>query len=224
MNVGERWAYREKAHTHGHPVLQVEILQFGPPRRHKVRVRFIDGEYPGLDMWVPQVRLRVPWSEAEALLRDERSLIAAWEASDISRESLEYRAASEVFYAYPRPNGMLMGWGSYEWSLVRVENIEAAASDLGLEKSDLLAEPFAFVDRFGVYFAPWPVAYTLARRVAVVFAEQVLADIGKEERELQEGTHGGRYVRFGREEYYHTPAYCADQLHERQPLYDLIRE
>jgi len=107
---------------------------------------------------------------------------------------------------------------------VRVENIEAAASDLGLGKSDLPAEPFALVDRSGVYFAPWPVAYTLARRVAVVFAKQVLADIGNEEHELQEGASGGRYVRYGREEYYHTPVYCSDQLRERQPLYGLTRE
>ncbi len=35
---------------------------------------------------------------------------------------------------------------------------------------------------------------------------------------------GGRTVRFGRDEYYHTPAHCSDQLRERQPLFALIRE
>jgi len=107
---------------------------------------------------------------------------------------------------------------------VRIENIEEVASDLHMDASALLVEPFAFVDRFGVYFAPWSVAYTLVRRVATVFAQQVLAEVGKEERELQEGTHGGRTVRFGRDEYYHTPAHCSDQLRERQPLFALIRE
>ena len=66
MQIGECWAYREKALHDLTPVRQVEILQFGPPRSRKVRVRLLDGEYQGLDMWVPQIRLRVLWDNAAA--------------------------------------------------------------------------------------------------------------------------------------------------------------
>lgn len=42
-----------------------------------MRVRYLDGEYQGLDEWVSQERLVVPWEEAEALIADEQRVIAA---------------------------------------------------------------------------------------------------------------------------------------------------
>ncbi len=114
LQIGDRWAYREKPNRHGHPVWQAEIIQFGPPKTNKVRVRFLDGEYPGLDMWVPRVRLCVPWIEAGAWLRDEERTIAAWEASPFDEDSVEWWAATEIFGAYPGPNAIMMGWRGYE--------------------------------------------------------------------------------------------------------------
>ncbi len=114
LQIGDRWAYREKPNRHGHPVWQAEIIQFGPPKTNKVRVRFLDGEYPGLDMWVPRVRLCVPWIEAGAWLRDEERTIAAWEASPFDEDSVEWWAATEIFGAYPEPNAIMMGWRGYE--------------------------------------------------------------------------------------------------------------
>ena len=50
-----------------------------------MKVRRLDGEYEGLEEWVPKVRLVVPWDEQEALLEDERRMFAALEASgDVS--------------------------------------------------------------------------------------------------------------------------------------------
>ncbi len=103
MQIGDIWAYREKAHTEGHPVLPAEILQFGPPRSNKVR--FLGGEYPGLDAWVPKMRLRVPWGRAEAWLRDERLLRAARELSLDALGTAGHEAARTALYAYPRPDG-----------------------------------------------------------------------------------------------------------------------
>jgi len=52
MNVGKVWGYRDKPYTKGEPFSPVEVLQLGPTRSRKVHVRFLDGEYRGLDMWV----------------------------------------------------------------------------------------------------------------------------------------------------------------------------
>jgi len=77
VKVGEVWASRERAYTEGWPVVPVELLQFGPGRASKVRVRYVQGEYQGLDVWVPTVRLRVLWEEVDAWLDDERRFTAA---------------------------------------------------------------------------------------------------------------------------------------------------
>jgi hypothetical protein len=62
MEVGEIWAYRDKPRTPGTPVQPVEVLQLGPPRSPKgVRIRWIEGEYAGLDsaILIPQPELGV---------------------------------------------------------------------------------------------------------------------------------------------------------------------
>ena len=40
----------------------------GPPRWQKVKVRWLDAEYEGLEEGAPKVRLVAPWDEAKALL------------------------------------------------------------------------------------------------------------------------------------------------------------
>ena len=83
--VGRRFAYRERAHTPGDPVRPVQVVKEGPPRSQKVRIRWLDGEYEGMEEWVPQIRLVVPWEQAEALLEDERRMFAALDASGSGR-------------------------------------------------------------------------------------------------------------------------------------------
>lgn len=80
--VGNRFAYRERVRAYGEPVRPVEITKDGPPRSNKARVRWLDGEYQGLEEWVPKIRLLAPWEEAEALLEDERRMLKAVEVSE----------------------------------------------------------------------------------------------------------------------------------------------
>src|SRR4030042_2446302 len=94
------WAYRERAHSLQCPVGQAEILQVGPKRSGKVRIRLLGGEFTGLDIWVPNVRLRVPWDEADAWLRDEKALEAARQASEDRIGSLDFEGAKGVFSAF----------------------------------------------------------------------------------------------------------------------------
>ena len=77
MQVGEQWAYREPPNTPGKAAIVAEVLQFGPPKSNKVRIRLLAGEYPGLDIWASKKRLLVPWDEVDAYLDDERRYEAA---------------------------------------------------------------------------------------------------------------------------------------------------
>jgi hypothetical protein len=81
MEEGRTFAHRERTHTPGDPARPVELVKDGPPHSQKAKVRWLDGEYEGLEEWVPKVRLVVPWDEKEALLEDERRMFAALEAS-----------------------------------------------------------------------------------------------------------------------------------------------
>jgi gluconate kinase len=47
--VGQRFAYREHAYTPGDPLHPVEMVKEGPPRSNKVRIRWLEGEYEGLE-------------------------------------------------------------------------------------------------------------------------------------------------------------------------------
>jgi hypothetical protein len=82
MQIGEVWAYRERISDPDCPLIPAEILQFGPRKSQKTKVRWQGGDYPGLDEWVTNRRLLVLWREAEAWLRDERLYGLACKASE----------------------------------------------------------------------------------------------------------------------------------------------
>lgn len=217
------WAYRERAHDLDCPAVKAEIIQLGPKRSNKVRVRMHGGEYPGLDFWVPKVRLKVPWEETEAWLRDERALAAASRASRSASETLEYQAADIVFAAYPRADGVLLDWPS-RTETVCIFEPTAVAADLGMDVRDLLADPHAFIDRNGEYHAPARIAEGLARLLAQTYTCLVLRMVANEETQLQhEAIHGKTFgegswpTRIPAEE-------CAKRLREREPVFALVRE
>lgn len=84
----------------------VELVKEGPPRSQKAKVRWLDGEYEGLEEWVPKVRLVAPWDEKEALLENERRMFAALETSGEVYGTTTYRAVETVFSAVP-----VCSWG-----------------------------------------------------------------------------------------------------------------
>ena len=100
LEIGERWAYRERARDLGEPMIQAEVVQFPPPRTKSVRIRYIDGPFPDLMEWVPRLRLLVPWDEAADLLRDENRLASVRAAARRPADPRELEAANEVVYAH----------------------------------------------------------------------------------------------------------------------------
>jgi hypothetical protein len=99
--IGQGFAYRQRAYTRGEPVRPVEVVKEGPPRSRKVRIRWLDGEYEGLEEWVPMARLVVAWDQADAFLEDERRVLRALDASGDAYGTLEWKAAQEVFFGLP---------------------------------------------------------------------------------------------------------------------------
>ena len=193
-DVGWHFAYRERARTPGDPVRPVEVVKEGPPRSQKVRVRRLDGEYEGLEEWVPKARLVAPWDEVEAFLEDERWTLAALEASGEVLGTVPHRAAELVFFAVPQEAGaeVSFGYRAMERDLLVVDDLGVAAQRLGLDADGLLAEPFAHIDRSGVYRAPFEVAVKVARQCCRRFGGEVLRRVEGRERELREELVTGR--------------------------------
>jgi hypothetical protein len=226
LELGETWAYRERISDPNSPLIPAEIIQLGPPKLHKVRVRWKGGEYPGLDTWVPKVRLPVLWSEAEAWLRDERLFNVAREASQDAVDTIEHKAALMTVLVHPMPDGILIGYSGPDAAMVEVSDLSAVAKDLGFDADDLLKEPLAFVNRHGKYIAPWAVARRMAIRVAERYTERVLEHVAKEEAELRDHATYGHYFRWSRkeEEVFIPPERSAERLREQEPVFALVRE
>jgi hypothetical protein len=225
-DVGRRFAYRERAFTPGEPVRPVEMVRKGPPRSNKVRIRWLEGEYEGLEEWVPQLRLVAPWDEADALLEDERRSDAAMEASEDTYRTVPWLAVQMVFWSLPvGADGVGIGYRAVERELLVARNLEETAPALGLRAQDLLAEPHAYVDRFGNYKAPWSVALRVAKHCCEKFSWDVLRYVRMEEDELREQISTGRYVsRFSDEVFDIRREYAEERLREQEPIFAQIRE
>ena len=164
--VGQRFAYRERARTPGDPVRPVEVVKEGPSRSQKVKVRRLDGEYEGLEEWVPEVRLVVPWDEAEALLEDERRTFEALDASGNVYDTVPWEGVRMVLWALPfEPQAgeeIYLGYKAIERELLVIEELDATAELLGLDADDMLSKPRSYVDRFGEYKMPFWVTVEVA--------------------------------------------------------------
>lgn len=223
MNVGETWAYREPPNYIGKATIPAEVLQLGPPKTNKVRVRFLDGEYVGLAMWVPRQRLKVLWQDADAWLQDEVRFERVRAASADALHTVEFSAAEIALYAYPQPNAVEVGYGASEGASVRINDLSAVARDLGLDADRLLHEPLAFVDRHGAYVAAWPTVLQLAQRMAERQPDLVLAAVDKEERDLRDKAARGHATGSYWEDQASAEFY-ANHLREQELVFALVRQ
>ena len=225
---GRRFAYRERAHTPGNPVRPVELVKEGPPRSQKVKVRWLDGEYEGLEEWVPKVRLVVSCEEKEALLDDERRMFVALEASGDVYGTATYRAVETVFFAIPQELGAEVWFGmkAIERELLSIDDLDAAAARLGLDVEALLSEPHSYVDRFGEYKAPFGMAVKVAKHCCERFSRGVLRHLQAEEEKLRQELVSGN-LEVSRSWWTDNEAYrkrAEARLEELGPIFALVRE
>jgi hypothetical protein len=147
-NVGEVWAYREKSSRLGETLHPVEIVKPGPRLSKKTRVRWLDGEFEGLDTWVPTQRLLVPWDEADAFLRDERAELSLMAVQPPRVDDDLARAVEQVWFASPSGSIDFQVHRRYPlWADIR--DFERLSSKLPISRDELLTSPGAYIDRTG---------------------------------------------------------------------------
>jgi|HubBroStandDraft_1064217.scaffolds.fasta_scaffold91012_2 hypothetical protein len=218
VQVGEEWAYREKARN---PAVRVEVVRVGTSRPPRVRVRFLGEEFEGREDWIPPNRLKVLWSDATAWQARENRWDAVREASNHVEDTPEYWAVSAVFDAVG-DDLLDDGYGASAGVLI-IPNPEALVAKVGIGREQLLDDPLAFVDDDGTLVAPWVVTLSLAQQLAPRFAEQILDEVARSEaRQAQEAIYGKDYG--GRNPWYVSPEICAETAEKWQPSYDLLRE
>lgn len=221
--VGERWAYREKARTMGGPVRQVEVLQHGPPRSRKVRIRWLDGEYEGLDEWVPEVRLVVAWQHLDAFLQDEELLTALRILQPEPPEKAVIDAVETVWLATADED--LDFFASADRPIELTVSAITDREDLVLLKEDLLASAGAFLDSGGELHAGQDAALHVARQLCSQSSEKVLAYTDREVQRARQAALTGWYESDFHEEggFRVDTKRARDLLHEREAAASIIR-
>ena len=234
-DVGRRCAYRERARSPGEPVRPIEVVEEGPPRPNKVKVRRLDGEYEGLEEWFPKVRLVAPWEEAEALLEDERRMFEALDATGDVYDTVPYKAVQMVLFALPPgegSDGVFFGHKAIESELLNIEDLDAAQKRLGLTAEELLVELHSYVDRCGEYKAPFEVVIKVAKHCCRTFTQDVLRYVQAEEDALKEAVVSGyytfpdrRYRSWNDKDGFEILRTRAEEwLAEQEPIFALVRE
>ncbi|MGC4107025.1 MAG: hypothetical protein QM753_11865 [Thermomicrobiales bacterium] len=219
--IGEQWAYRVKR-TLGEPAQRVEVVQFGPPSsKNKMRIRFLDGDFAGLDEWVPKTRLILPWEEHDAWWQDELNLKAAWDFEE-EIDFVEWRAVSKVFSVYGEGRVFRVGFNRKEYGLLEVRDEEEATkalNDLGLPIESL---PMIFKDRHGVHRGPYSAAVIVAKHLCQQASSVIVEGVSKDQR--RDELHAVRGWHYGKESrYYASPESMTELLKEQMPIYDLVR-
>lgn len=183
MDTGEVWAYRERPRALGEPVHRVEIVKHGN-RNGMIQVRRLDGDDAGLQEWASPSSLLCPWDEADRRLGDEQRMMAVREASAAAQGSAEHEAAVFVMGHCGLGRRVVLGRSKAELGVMRISNAAAVGKELGLDLGELAREhPAAFTGSHGVLVVPWPMAVAVARQAARAFAEAILPELEREERE-----------------------------------------
>ncbi len=176
--TGRRFGYRERRTALGTPVAPVEVVKMGPKPSRQVRIRWLAGEWDGLEAWVPRQRLVVPWEDAQAFIEDEERFLQVYEASHAMEGSPLHNAVGLVLGVVTAD--VWFGVTSRERAVLRIERVADAAAELRMTLDELLAEPLSYLDRHGVYRAPFATAEKMARAVCRADAQRVLAEIARE--------------------------------------------
>jgi len=205
VNVGEEWAYREKA---GATVTRVTVTRIGTTKPLRVRVRFADDHYEGGEEWVPPNRLKVRWEGVTHWQEREDRWEAVRDASHHIADTLEYWAANSVFDALSDIE-VRDGYGR-DAGILTIGDIDRVCAALDVEKTLFLDEPLTFVDDDDSLVAPWAVTDRLARHVAPLVADRILAEVERDEtKHRQRALYGERYT-FDGQDRYMSPEKCAE--------------
>jgi hypothetical protein len=220
MHPGERWAYRERANDPGCQVIPVELIRFGPSMSQRVRVRVLDGEFADLEQWVIRRRLIVRWDDRAAWLADERRLLETIAASPTSVDPLNYDVVTFILPCHPVTDAFLLDLRAGERTVVRIPDPGKVLLGLGFDQESVLARPHVFQDRNGTVIGPWELVLDLAHAMTRIHSAFILAEVAREQAELEDAAIYGRDYKFG----HVSAAHCADDLRIRRPVFEQVRQ
>ena len=81
LAVGQEWAYRAGAKQ---PLARVRVTKLGARKPARAKVYFVDDRFEGREEWVPPLRLKAPWGQAEHWQGREDKFAAVEAASSLS--------------------------------------------------------------------------------------------------------------------------------------------
>lgn len=212
FKAGEIWAYRKNTSL-GHPAERVELLLLTPRGRpRKVKVRYAEGEFEGLEEFVPAQQLRCPWREWKKVERDERREAALADSVNAFEplERVVVAAANEVFCASGEPLFVEEVRGYTRLGQEERSALTRLAARSNLDIAGWTRSP-SFVDRRGVLYLPDEKLVTLAIYFAKAEPESVVLHLDNEEQ-----THL-------REGYFYGERCPHDELLKQKPVWTLAR-
>lgn len=222
--IGRRFGYREQAKAWGTSLQQVEVVKVGPKPSRQVRIRWLGGEWEGLEAWVPLQRLVVPWEEVGPFIIDEERFLHVFEApSHVKEDSTLHRAVGIALGALA--SDVWFGVASRERTILRIDRIADAAVELRMTLDVLLAEPLAYLDRYGVYRAPFGTAENIAREVCRRHGTRVLGAVAQERDAYHKALLTGVYQSSGTGDAYRVSRDTIDQwIAEQGPAWELVTQ
>lgn len=189
MESGEYWVFRAGPKAWGAPVRRVRIVRVGGPgRRSAVHVRFLDGEEEGLQEWVSSAALPAPWAEVDAFRADDEAEARLAEASRDVRSTPEFEAARLVLGLVRPKNRLRLRRAVADAGVLEGESLRDLCALSGVGEEELLEGDASLLhtDRIGRCLAGWPVTERVARGVARVQADLVLAEVDRRRRAVEE--------------------------------------
>ncbi len=158
-------------------------------RRGHVKIRYEEGEHPGLEEYVQTRQLVVPWGEVRALHNDEERVERI--RSAVNRDSAREEAVSSVLAASGEPSA-----DCGDWLSMPKDELQRIVDRAGLSEAPEELHPLGFVDRHGAVHLPLDGAERLARAFAAAEPENVLMYIDDQEEELRRrgNVPGDRYL------------------------------
>ncbi len=217
-NPGEVWGYRVGRKLCA-PLSPVEVVT--PPAKRRVLIRHVEGPQAGEQEDVPLQRLVVPWTEAADFMEDERQLKAVYDTPWGDYGTLELEAVLTVAngaFEYPLYY-VTPGYGEEPPGVLTSSFFPSFAEAIGMTEEELLEFPNAYVDRAGVYRAPFVATVEITKRYCQHDPTNVLEGTQILEDQL-EALASTAHFPFGMPV---DHAYAADNIRRVRPALDLLR-